>query len=147
MSPAAEAPSPVDIVVVTGMSGSGRSTAIAALEDEGYYCIDNLPTALVPRFVELCASAENRMARRSRSGSTCATSSYVERWPQVRDVHRGRRSSPHHRIPRRSDDAHCCAASPRPEASHPLGRGRDLAEAIRAERQAARAAQGASAAS
>ena len=45
----------VDMVVVTGMSGSGKSTAINALEDEGYYCIDNLPTALVPVFVELCA--------------------------------------------------------------------------------------------
>lgn len=41
------------IIVVTGMSGSGKSTAVRALEDEGYYCIDNLPVRLFKQFVEL----------------------------------------------------------------------------------------------
>lgn len=41
------------IVVLTGMSGSGKSTAIRALEDSGYFCIDNLPVLLVPRLTEL----------------------------------------------------------------------------------------------
>jgi RNase adapter protein RapZ len=41
------------IVVLTGMSGSGKSTAIRALEDAGYFCIDNLPVLLVPRLTEL----------------------------------------------------------------------------------------------
>lgn len=44
----------VRIVVITGFSGSGKSTAIKALEDEGFYCVDNLPVALLPKFVELC---------------------------------------------------------------------------------------------
>lgn len=44
----------VRIVVITGFSGSGKSTAIKALEDEGFYCVDNLPVALFPKFVELC---------------------------------------------------------------------------------------------
>lgn len=42
------------IAVVTGLSGSGKSTAINALEDLGYYCIDNLPPALIPHFTDLC---------------------------------------------------------------------------------------------
>ena len=41
------------ILVITGMSGSGKSTAVRALEDEGYYCIDNLPVRLFKRFVDL----------------------------------------------------------------------------------------------
>jgi UPF0042 nucleotide-binding protein len=39
-----------DIIIVSGMSGSGKSTALNALEDHGYYCIDNLPGAMLPDF-------------------------------------------------------------------------------------------------
>ncbi len=42
------------VVVVTGLSGAGRTTAIHALEDLGFFCIDNLPTALAPDAVALC---------------------------------------------------------------------------------------------
>ena len=41
------------IIVITGLSGSGKSTAAAALEDAGFYCVDNLPVALLPKFLEL----------------------------------------------------------------------------------------------
>ena len=40
-------------VVVTGMSGGGKSTALKILEDAGFYCVDNLPISLVEKFVEL----------------------------------------------------------------------------------------------
>lgn len=46
------------IVIVTGMSGSGKSTAIRALEDEGFYCLDNLPLQLIVPFVELAAGSK-----------------------------------------------------------------------------------------
>ena len=39
------------LVLVTGLSGGGKSTALRALEDLGYYCVDNLPAALLPEFV------------------------------------------------------------------------------------------------
>jgi UPF0042 nucleotide-binding protein len=43
------------IAVITGMSGSGKSTAIHALEDSGFFCIDNLPVLLLPKLTELAA--------------------------------------------------------------------------------------------
>jgi len=50
------------LVIVTGVSGAGKSTALRALEDLDYYCVDNLPLPLVPKFVELLAS-RNEVAR------------------------------------------------------------------------------------
>jgi len=50
------------VVVVTGMSGAGRSTALRVLEDLGFYCVDNLPPALAPALLEL-ASREERLVR------------------------------------------------------------------------------------
>lgn len=46
------------IVIVTGMSGAGKSTALNVLEDEGYYCVDNMPISLVLKFAELAAGHE-----------------------------------------------------------------------------------------
>lgn len=47
--------SDIRLVVISGPSGSGKSTAIKALEDLGYYCVDNMPVALLPKFMELLA--------------------------------------------------------------------------------------------
>ncbi len=44
---------PLQIIIVTGLSGSGKSTVSRALEDMGFYCVDNMPVALLPRFFEL----------------------------------------------------------------------------------------------
>jgi len=52
-----------DIVVVTGLSGAGKSTAIKAFEDLGYYCVDNLPPVLLPKFVEVVSEARGEGAR------------------------------------------------------------------------------------
>jgi UPF0042 nucleotide-binding protein len=46
------------LVVVTGVSGAGKSTALRTLEDLGYYCADNLPMPLLPKFIELLAARE-----------------------------------------------------------------------------------------
>lgn len=48
-----DAMQPMEIVLITGMSGSGKSVALHALEDAGYYCVDNLPPELLLPFVEL----------------------------------------------------------------------------------------------
>ena len=43
----------LNIIIITGLSGSGKSTAIDALEDAGYFCVDNMPVLLLPKFLEL----------------------------------------------------------------------------------------------
>ena len=45
-------------VIVTGMSGAGKSTALKILEDQGYFCVDNLPIPLVEKFAELSCTQE-----------------------------------------------------------------------------------------
>ena len=45
--------SPGELVIITGMSGSGKASVLKAFEDLGYYCVDNLPVELIPRFAEL----------------------------------------------------------------------------------------------
>ena len=50
-------------VIVTGMSGSGKSTALKMLEDAGYYCVDNLPVSLMEKFMELLALPNNEIEK------------------------------------------------------------------------------------
>jgi UPF0042 nucleotide-binding protein len=50
-------------MVVTGLSGSGKTHAIHALEDLGFFCVDNLPTQLIPTFAELCTRGEAGLER------------------------------------------------------------------------------------
>ena len=47
-------------LIVTGMSGAGKSQAVNMLEDMGYYCVDNMVVELIVKFAELCIAAENR---------------------------------------------------------------------------------------
>src|SRR5271165_5033045 len=48
---------PGELVIITGMSGSGKASVLKAFEDQGYYCVDNLPVGLIPRFAELAAQS------------------------------------------------------------------------------------------
>ena len=51
------------LVIISGRSGSGKSTALHQLEDEGYFCIDNLPVALLPSLVQETSREEFRNFR------------------------------------------------------------------------------------
>ena len=53
-----EAPLPLQVVWISGLSGSGKTTAIKALEDVGYFCIDNLPIVLLPTFIDLLRNSK-----------------------------------------------------------------------------------------
>ena len=53
----------LDIIIITGLSGSGKSTAIDALEDSGYFCVDNLPVLLLPKFLELHTNSASEVQK------------------------------------------------------------------------------------
>ncbi len=51
------------LVIVTGMSGAGKTTALKMLEDMGYFCVDNLPIPLLTRFVEMFSEPEEEVKK------------------------------------------------------------------------------------
>lgn len=53
----------MDFVIVTGMSGAGKSRAVDALEDIGFYCIDNMPPKLISKFAEICLQSDGKISR------------------------------------------------------------------------------------
>lgn len=50
----------MEFLIITGLSGGGKSQAADILEDLDYYCVDNMPVALIPKFAELCAATKGR---------------------------------------------------------------------------------------
>lgn len=121
------------LVVVTGLSGAGKSQAIHALEDLGFFCIDNLPVALIPTFVDLTVRDEDAHQR-------------VAVVVDVREAKLSRFPAAYAKLKRRSDlkttlvfleaDAGTLvrrfSETRRP---HPLGRGRTPAESVSEERR------------
>lgn len=53
----------MEFLIVTGLSGAGKSRAVDALEDIGFYCVDNIPPKLISTFYDLCEKAENTFTR------------------------------------------------------------------------------------
>ena len=52
-----------NFIIVTGLSGAGRSTALKNFEDLGYFCVDNLPTTLIPKFAEICLQLKDKIKK------------------------------------------------------------------------------------
>lgn len=51
------------LLIITGMSGAGKTVAVQSLEDLGYYCVDNLPPTLIPKFLELMKDSTNNIRK------------------------------------------------------------------------------------
>ena len=82
----------LDIFIITGLSGSGKSFAIRALEDNGFFCVDNLPALLIPKFIDLCHGYEEEIMRIAL-GVDLRGGQFLQALPQVlADV----RSAGHH---------------------------------------------------
>lgn len=72
----------LDIIIITGLSGSGKSFAIRALEDNGFFCVDNLPALLIPKFIDLAQGYQEEI-RRIALGVDLRGSQFLQALPQV----------------------------------------------------------------
>ena len=53
----------MEFVILTGLSGAGKTRAMHAMEDIGFFCVDNLPPALIPVFYDMCLQSEGFRSR------------------------------------------------------------------------------------
>jgi UPF0042 nucleotide-binding protein len=117
-----------ELVVITGLSGSGKGSVLKVLEDLGYYAVDNMPVELIPKFAEL--TAEN--ARAAALVVDVREGEGLKAFPQV-----FRSLSPLVRarlIFLEAEDAALLRRFSETRRPHPLGTGRTLQTSIRAER-------------
>ena len=54
----------MEFVIISGMSGAGKTTALHVLEDIGYYCVDNIPSSLLTTLYDLCRSSNDESMKR-----------------------------------------------------------------------------------
>ena len=132
----------LQLVVVTGLSGSGKSTAIHVLEDLGFYCIDNLPVALIPRVVELWESSQEEV-RRVALGVDVRERHFLDEVPSVFAELRTRGVALEVLYLDASDDVLLRRFS-ETRRPHPAAEGGSLADGIRREREKLRALREAS---
>jgi UPF0042 nucleotide-binding protein len=122
---------PRELVVLTGMSGSGKASALKALEDLGYYSVDNLPLELIPRFADLVAkSAEITHAALVvdvREGSR------LDRFPSI--LSKVRKVLPTRVVFLEASEDAIVRRFSETRRPHPLGRGETVSASIKAERK------------
>ncbi len=119
------------IFIITGLSGSGKSTAIAAFEDAGFYCVDNMPVALLPKFLELPIHDDAAIAGfafvmdlRERK--------FMERYPTVFDTLR-QRGCDFSILFLEADENVLLKRFSQTRRHHPLSQNKGLLDGIRAE--------------
>jgi len=79
----------IRVILISGVSGSGKTTAIKALEDIGFYCVDNLPILLFPKFIELCEQSGGKISKVAVVEDIRGYASYPA-WRQTGDVQEGK---------------------------------------------------------
>jgi len=120
-----------ELVIITGMSGSGKATVLRAFEDLGYYSVDNLPIELIPKFAELAKSAHD--IRRAALVVDIREGSGLERFPTLyKSI---KRKLPTRLVFLEADDAILQRRFSETRRPHPLGTKISVAASIRQERE------------
>ncbi len=132
VKPTATAPAAqTEVVIITGLSGSGKGTVLKAFEDLGYYSVDNLPIDLIPKFAELTKEAPN--VRRAALVVDIREGLALERLPAM--VKKIRRQIPTRLLFLEADDASLIRRFSETRRPHPLGTEQSVAASIRSERE------------
>src|SRR6202790_1098093 len=128
---AVAAPAQTEVVIITGLSGSGKGTVLKAFEDLGYYSVDNLPIELIPKFAELTKDAPN--VRRAALVVDIREGVALERLPAL--YKKIRRQIPTRLLFLEADDAALIRRFSETRRPHPLGLDQSVAASVRRERE------------
>src|SRR6202522_691052 len=124
-----------ELVIITGMSGSGKASALKAFEDLGYYCVDNLPVELIPRFAEL--ALQSGEIPRTALVVDVREGSQLEKLPAI--LKSVKRTIPTRVIFLEASDSALLRRYSETRRPHPLGTGRTVRASLGTERRHLRA--------
>jgi UPF0042 nucleotide-binding protein len=120
-----------ELVIITGLSGSGKGSVLKVLEDLGYYSVDNLPVGLIPKFAELTHEAET--VRRSALVVDIREGEGLKKFPAI--FRKVKKSVPARLVFLEADDAAIMRRFSETRRPHPLGNRNGIGQSILAERK------------
>jgi UPF0042 nucleotide-binding protein len=120
-----------ELVVITGLSGSGKGSVLKVLEDLGYYSVDNLPIDLIPKFAELTRDSDT--ARFAALVVDIREGTSLKRFPAI--YQKVRQNIASRLIFLEADDESLMRRFSETRRPHPLGADRSIAKSIQAERR------------
>src|ERR1700689_2696225 len=126
-----EAPHAPELVIITGMSGSGKASVLKAFEDLGYYCVDNLPVQLIPQFADLAVQSSE--IRRTALVVDVREGSRLEELPRI--LKSVRRVIPTKVVFLEASDSVLVRRFSETRRPHPLGTDSPVKSALKAERR------------
>jgi UPF0042 nucleotide-binding protein len=129
-----EASALTDLVIITGFSGAGKSTAMAAFEDEGYFCVDNLPSEMIRSLVDLFMHAGSKVMR-AAVVSDARGGTYFEGLAAMLDDLRASGAVRHRVIFLEADEETLLTRYKETRRRHPLSPRGSVAEGIARERR------------
>ncbi|MDQ3849310.1 MAG: RNase adapter RapZ [Actinomycetota bacterium] len=123
-----------DFVLITGFSGAGKSQAMAAFEDAGYFCVDNLPPEMIRALVELCVHEGSKVERAAVVSDTRGGEFFEALSAVLDDLHT--LGVPHHLLFLEADEETLLHRYKETRRRHPLAPHGSVAQGIAAERAA-----------
>src|SRR5690349_1475160 len=129
---------PGELVIITGMSGSGKASVLKAFEDLGYYCVDNLPVELIPQFADL--ALQSRDIRRTALVVDVREGSKLEKLPGL--LESVRQIIPTKVVFLEASDTVLLRRFSETRRPHPLGNDSPVTAALKEERRHLRTIRG-----